>query len=828
MDNEVLDRYINSLDSKYDEKEKLIVQNIEKTNINIIHTSIHKTYTNAHNILSSIHYANCLLQQKKRYTKKIDDIIKKVLALQQNNPLQDYYGLWPIYLEEPIFEMPNPDFNIASFIQNSLLSIYKNFYDILPKDILYSIESACCAASTFIVNRNCALNTSHIVVLECYCCVLSGELFSHPEFVNYGMQKFESFMHFVLSHGDFMDFNSPTYSYQMAGSLGSILKNIHNSKVLENAEVLNKLLWSSISKHYHHSTGQMAGPYSRSTSDFLDDENKKLIAEATNNKTSYVSENINLSDSLLNISTSICPPKFYPFFSGEKYIEYSQRLISNGTVYPYYTYPLVATTYMRPKYAFGTFNRMELWEEYKPFIAHFGTQSHPYSIKVTCNVNGSSFSSSHLFCLQVKNSALGHVCFSTNRGLYHISDKQYTDGKIKTSDLRIRYQITGPIENLKFKQNDNKLYTFYDDICFIFSYDYYKTDTLKPYIEFTRNKGHSYFDFVLYCGKEKKLNLSDLEHMVCQFSFHISEDEIINSSVKNSLENGYLVSQMQKDDFNMLIKSPAKPTDWVFCFMNNCQMINGILLEDFARNTEEAALQYDFITSSSSKIPINILKNNKNPIDDILEKIERLTSLDFKNLQSECKNIMTLIAKNNISLDMTKRLAIRILTNIFDISKGYSLIFENSLKYEYSNIYINLSQDNSIKSVENTILSVLNKVQLDYQMFSENKKRKDFINSITNIIEKNYQNPTLSLAYIAEKLQMTESHISKTFHKNTGMTYIQYLTRIRMEKAKELMNNGEKNIHNLSEKCGYEYTTSFLRAFKKYTGSTVGTYLKKQ
>ena len=812
MDNEILDIYIKHLDSKYDEKEKLIVQNISKKNINNIHTSIHKTYTNAHNVLTSIHYADYLLQQKKRYTKKIDDIIKKVLSLQQNNPLRDYYGLWPIYLEEPIFEMPNPDFNIASFIQNPLLNIYKNFYDILPKDILYSIESACCAASTFMVNRNCALHVSHIVVLECYGCVLSGELFSRPEFVNYGMQKFESFMHFVLSHGDFMDFNSPTFSFMMATSLGSMLKNIHNSKVLEIAETLNKLLWSSLSKHYHFSTGQMAGPYSRSTSDFLDDSTKKIIADATNN--------------ILRTSTTLCPPKFYPFFSDEKYIEYSQRLISNGTVYPYYTYPLVATTYIRPKYAFGTFNRMELWEEYKPFIAHFGTQSNPYSIKVACNVNGSSFSSSHLFCLQVKNSALGHVCFSTNRGLHHISDKQYTDGKIKTTDLRIRYQITGPIDNLKFKQNDNKLYTFYDDICFIFSYDYYKTDTLKPYIEFTQNKGYSYFDFVLYCGKEKTFNLSDLEHMICQFSFHISENEMIANSVKNSLENGYLISQMQNNDFNMLIKSPVKPKDWVFCFMNNYQMINGILLEDFARNTEEAALQYDFIISSSSEIPINISKYNKTPIDDILEKIERLTSLDFKNLQSECKNILTLIAKNNISLDMTKRLAIRILTNIFEVSKGYSLIFENILKYEYSNIYINLSQDNSIKSVENTILSVLDKLQLDYQMFSENEKRKNLINSITNIIEKNYQNPTLSLAYIAEKLQMTESHISKTFHKSTGMTYIQYLTRIRMEKAKELMNNGERNIHILSEKCGYEYTTSFLRTFKKYTGFTISTYLK--
>jgi len=84
----------------------------------------------------------------------------------------------------------------------------------------------------------------------------------------------------------------------------------------------------------------------------------------------------------------------------------------------------------------------------------------------------------------------------------------------------------------------------------------------------------------------------------------------------------------------------------------------------------------------------------------------------------------------------------------------------------------------------------------------------------------------MSLTYISEKIGMDESHISKTFHKQTGMSYLQYLTRIRMENAKKLITEGESNSKVIAAKCGYENLSSFLRAFKRYTGSTLGSFKK--
>lgn len=823
MKNTNLQIHIQNTEKDYDDKEYLLFSKL-KHSYNPVHSKLNRNRY-VHPITDSLRFAFDVLKFENCYSKRADDIIRKVTALQQGNSFKEHYGLWPVFLEEPIDKMPVPDKNTAVFNLIPLLQLYSEFRDVLPKDTLKKIEFSCLAASTFIVNRNTTLRYSHIVVQECYACVFCGELLSRPEFVNYGMHKIEKFLNFTLSCGDFFEFNSPNHSLTTAQYLKKILDNIKNTRVISAAQKLNQLLWYSLSAHYHFPTSQLAGPFSRTHADFLDN-NEKLIFKNIGKKNAFLPELIKTK--IVSVDDIICPPQFYPFFANKKTIEYSQRLIFQGQTFPNFAYSYTATTYSQPEYTLGSFNHFEFWAESRPLIGYFGTENSTYCSKVTCLLNGKEFASSLLHCVQVKNSILAAVNFSTNRGINYLPATNTFNEKINISDLRLRFTIIGNTSALKISQKNNKLYVNYNNLLINFNYNFYKSDIFSPNIELSVDENNLYFDLIFYSGRKKTFNLADSEYTICQFSLLFSKNNETSPPVKNTLYKGILTSVQKFEDYEMRLKTHVKPQDWIYLMINDSQIINGIEIESFARESEESALQYDFIVNSSSEIPISASNKTDDSINSILTKIEGILSLDIDSISNECPKIFNTIKHYEIPLDIAKRFAIRILTNTFDVAKNQSIIFEKTVQNEYSNIYITLSQLNSLEGVEKMITNIIDKIKLEYRLYSENEKRKDFIDSVTHIIDTSFSNSSLSLAYISEQIGLDVAHISKTFHNRTGMTYLQYLTRIRMEHAKKLILEDKLDASSIATQCGYENSSSFLRAFKKYTGNTFGSFKNQQ
>ena len=58
------------------------------------------------------------------------------------------------------------------------------------------------------------------------------------------------------------------------------------------------------------------------------------------------------------------------------------------------------------------------------------------------------------------------------------------------------------------------------------------------------------------------------------------------------------------------------------------------------------------------------------------------------------------------------------------------------------------------------------------------------------------------------------------------MTFNEYITHIRIEKAKDLLANTDLKIHQICEKIGYKTTAHFAKVFKANTGLTPSDYKK--
>ena len=99
----------------------------------------------------------------------------------------------------------------------------------------------------------------------------------------------------------------------------------------------------------------------------------------------------------------------------------------------------------------------------------------------------------------------------------------------------------------------------------------------------------------------------------------------------------------------------------------------------------------------------------------------------------------------------------------------------------------------------------------------------DIIKTARAYIEQNYAKD-LILDDVSKELMISPYYFSKLFKKRTGSTFIEYLTNVRIDKAKELLRNTNKSIKEICLDVGYADANYFSRAFKKNVGVTPSEY----
>lgn len=85
-------------------------------------------------------------------------------------------------------------------------------------------------------------------------------------------------------------------------------------------------------------------------------------------------------------------------------------------------------------------------------------------------------------------------------------------------------------------------------------------------------------------------------------------------------------------------------------------------------------------------------------------------------------------------------------------------------------------------------------------------------------IQENYQNPDLSVEMVCRQLHLSPAYFSTMFKKETGQTYVGYLTELRLDKAVELLNTTDDKTYIIAQKVGYQEQNYFSYVFKKRFG----------
>lgn len=110
---------------------------------------------------------------------------------------------------------------------------------------------------------------------------------------------------------------------------------------------------------------------------------------------------------------------------------------------------------------------------------------------------------------------------------------------------------------------------------------------------------------------------------------------------------------------------------------------------------------------------------------------------------------------------------------------------------------------------------------------AERKKAGELVRSIIAYVSGHYQDP-IRLQELAEQMFVSTATLSRSFHKETGIYFADYVNRIRLEEAVRRLESTEQAVTRIAYDCGFSSLSSFHRNFRQRYKMTPKEWRKEQ
>lgn len=210
------------------------------------------------------------------------------------------------------------------------------------------------------------------------------------------------------------------------------------------------------------------------------------------------------------------------------------------------------------------------------------------------------------------------------------------------------------------------------------------------------------------------------------------------------------------------------------------------------------------------------------PVADVVGEIKGLADLD--KLMASVRHL----CKMRADMQSSRNTCLVLFTEIFYKTAGLLRIYGGTIDGLNQKCGLNLSmcllQLTFLTDAPDwfqTYLSFINDYLTDC---AKNWKRDEILTAI-NYINENYNLP-ISAQKVARLVGLSETYFSTLFKKEAGIVFSEYLTNLRMEKAKSLLKDKNIFIYEVCEYVGYSDANYFGKVFKKHTRLSPEAYRK--
>lgn len=248
---------------------------------------------------------------------------------------------------------------------------------------------------------------------------------------------------------------------------------------------------------------------------------------------------------------------------------------------------------------------------------------------------------------------------------------------------------------------------------------------------------------------------------------------------------------------------------------NICNTLEGVKT---SFNNAILALEYKIILGNNRVIYIDDLEPNRKNIvifDDNKERM-LLTAIKvgtIEEVEKTIDNLVNEIVESKMSLNYIHFYIMGIMSALYKEAQNSDVDIEKF--FGNNNVMTEIFKIKSIKEIKYWLKNICIKI-----MNAISKNRRDtckvLVERAKHYIMDNYSNSDISVKMVSSYLHISPSYFGAIFKRETGETFVDFLVKIRMRKAKQLICTTDYKNYEIASKIGYSNPHYFSYSFKKY------------
>ncbi len=180
------------------------------------------------------------------------------------------------------------------------------------------------------------------------------------------------------------------------------------------------------------------------------------------------------------------------------------------------------------------------------------------------------------------------------------------------------------------------------------------------------------------------------------------------------------------------------------------------------------------------------------------------------------------LSGEQISMQKYRIVMMELVAELFRFTASHNLNPENVFGGN-GDVYSQVLQMESAEVLDRWLRRVCTNLQNDV-MNERQDSTKFFVKNAEEYVKEHFADQDLGVDEVCRKLNVSAAYFSTIFKKETGKTFVRYLTDYRMEKAVNMLMTGNEKTYVIAEKVGYAEPNYFSYVFKKQFGMSPSKY----